>query len=135
MPMLWTTETTIFIRMIARNSVQRKQPYLWFKQIMIETCYENTTQTTAFWVLAETFIHTIYIIQYQQPVHCLKMETLMSRCTTETTETTIFWSTTRMSWQWMLKQPIQPFFHDNINRFMYFLQQTLAMLFVQNKIT
>ena len=30
-----------------------------------------------------------------------------------------------MFWQWMLRQrqPIQPFFHDIINRFMYFLQQ------------
>ena len=44
------------------------------KQIMIETCYENTTQTTTFWVLAETFIHTIYILQHQQPVHRLKIE-------------------------------------------------------------
>ena len=41
------------------------------------------------------------------------------------------------------RQPIQLFFHDNINRFMYFLQQRhlqcflfriLAMLYVQNKI-
>ena len=29
--MLWTTETTVFIRMIARNFIQRKQPYLWLK--------------------------------------------------------------------------------------------------------
>ena len=30
MSMLWTTETTTFIRMIARNFIQRKQPFLWF---------------------------------------------------------------------------------------------------------
>ena len=29
-PMLWATETTIFIQMIARVFVQSKQPYLWF---------------------------------------------------------------------------------------------------------
>ena len=29
-PMSWTTETTIFIRIIARIFIQRKQPYLWF---------------------------------------------------------------------------------------------------------
>ena len=28
--MFWTTKTAIFIRMIARASIQRKQPYLWF---------------------------------------------------------------------------------------------------------
>ena len=28
--MLWTTETAIFIRLIARVFKQRKQPYLWF---------------------------------------------------------------------------------------------------------
>ena len=28
--MLWTTETTIFVRVIARVFIQRKQPYLWF---------------------------------------------------------------------------------------------------------
>ena len=38
--MLWTTETTI----------------LFFDHSkMIETCYEDTTQTTTFWILAETF--------------------------------------------------------------------------------
>ena len=29
-PMLWTTETIIFIQTIARVFIQRKQPYLWF---------------------------------------------------------------------------------------------------------
>ena len=89
MPMLWTTEITIFIRMIAKNFIQHKQPFLWFKEIMIETCYENTTQTTTFWVWTETFIQTIYILQHQQPVHRLKMENLMSRCTNKTTQTTM----------------------------------------------
>ena len=28
--MFWTTETIIFIRIIARASIQRNQPYLWF---------------------------------------------------------------------------------------------------------
>ena len=28
-PILWTTQTTIFIHMIARVFIQRKQPYLW----------------------------------------------------------------------------------------------------------
>ena len=89
MPMLWTTETTTFIWMIARNFIQRKQPFVWFKANKIGTCYENTTQTTTFWVLAETFIHTIYILQHQQPVHRLKIENLMSRYTNETTQKTM----------------------------------------------
>ena len=56
---------------------------------MIKTCYENTTQATTFRVLAETFTHTIYILQHQQPVHRLKMENLMSWCTNETTQATM----------------------------------------------
>ena len=51
---------------------------------MIETCYEDTTQATTFWNLVETFIHTLYVLQLQQPVHSLKMEILMSQCTNET---------------------------------------------------
>ena len=56
---------------------------------MIETCYENTTRTTTFRVLAEIFMHTIYILQHQQPIHGLKMENLMSQCTNKTTQTTM----------------------------------------------
>ena len=56
---------------------------------MIEACYEGATQATTSWILAEKFIHTIYILQLQQPVHRLKMEVLMSHCTTETTQTTM----------------------------------------------
>ena len=88
-PTLWTTERAIFIQTIARNYIQHKQAYLWFKANMIETCYENTTQTTTFWVLAETFKNTMYILQHQQRVHRLKLENLMSRCTAETTQTTM----------------------------------------------
>ena len=56
---------------------------------MIETCCENTTQTTTFWVLAETFMHNIYILRHQQPGHRLKMENLFSQFTNETTQTTM----------------------------------------------
>ena len=56
---------------------------------MIEACYEGATQATTSWILAEKFIHTIYILQLQQPVHRLKMEVLMSHCTIETTQTTM----------------------------------------------
>ena len=41
---------------------------------MIETYNEETTQTTTFRILAETFKHTMHILQRQQPVPRLKME-------------------------------------------------------------
>ena len=44
---------------------------------MIQTFHKYTTQTTTFSILVETFIHTIYIMQLQQPVHWLKMEILL----------------------------------------------------------
>ena len=53
--MLPATETTIFTGMIARVFVQCKQPYLLFINKMIDTCFEDTTQTTTFSILAETF--------------------------------------------------------------------------------
>ena len=65
---------------------------------MLETCYENTTQATTFWILAEKFMHTIYILQHQQPVHRLKMENLMSRWTNETTQTTMGTTLTTTFW-------------------------------------
>ena len=65
---------------------------------MIETCYEDTTQATTSSILAETFIHTIYILQFQQPVHRLKMDILMSQCTNETTQTTMETTPTTTFW-------------------------------------
>ena len=44
---------------------------------MIEKCYEDSMETATFWILAETFIHTIYILQHEQPVHRITMEILM----------------------------------------------------------
>ena len=49
-------------------------------------CHEDTTQTTTFSIVAETFIHTIYILPRQQPVHRLK-KALISQCTNEATQT------------------------------------------------
>ena len=57
----------------------------------LKTYNEGTTQTNAFWILAETFIHTIYIRQHQHLVHRLKMKTMIASCTKETTQTTTFW--------------------------------------------
>ena len=65
---------------------------------MIETCYENTTQTTTFWILAETFILTIYILQFLQAVHRLIMKMLMSQRTNETTQTTVDTTLTATFW-------------------------------------
>ena len=53
--------------------------------------------------LAETFIHTIYILQLQQPVHELKMEILMSQCTAETTQTTMDTTLTTTFWIFLVK--------------------------------
>ena len=52
---------------------------------MIETYNENTTQTTTFWILAERFKHTIYILQRQELVPGLNMENFMTQHTNETT--------------------------------------------------
>ena len=82
---------------------------------MIETCYENTTQTTTFWVLAETFIHTIYILQHQQPGHRLKMKNLMSRCTNETTQTTM--DTTLTTTFWILAKTLMHTIYNVNNQF------------------
>ena len=65
---------------------------------MIETCYNDTTQRTTFWVFAETFIHTIYILQPQQPFHRLKMENFMWWCTNESTQTTMDTMLTTTFW-------------------------------------
>ena len=62
---------------------------------MTKTNNAGTTQTTTFWILAETFKHTIYILQRQQAVPRFKMENLMAQYTNETTmDTTLtptFW--------------------------------------------
>ena len=71
--------------------------------IHMEIYYENTTLTTAFWILAETFIHTIYTLQLQQPVHRLKIEILMSLCTNETTQTAMDTTVTATFWIFLAK--------------------------------
>ena len=60
--------------------------------------YEDTTQAITFLILAETFMHTIYIPQHQQPVYRLKMENLMLQCTNETTQTTMDTTLTTTFW-------------------------------------
>ena len=55
-----TTLTTNFFTWLREKkylcSEQLKQPfYSLIHSKMIETCYEDTTQTTTFWILAETF--------------------------------------------------------------------------------
>ena len=37
----------------------------------------------------KNIIHSIYILQLQQPVHRLKMEISVSQCTNETSQTTM----------------------------------------------
>ena len=49
-------------------------------------------------IVAETFIHTIYILQLKQPVHRLKMKILMLQCTNETTQTTMDTTLTTTFW-------------------------------------
>ena len=120
-PMLWTIT---FIRMMARVFIQRKQPYCWFiANNVTKTCYEeDTAQTITFWILAETFIRTIYIVQLQlhQPVHKLKMGILRSQCTNETTQTTVdttlttnFWILAKIFmhtiWKLQREQPVYRF--------------------------
>ena len=76
--MLWTIEATIFIRMLARASMQRKQPYLWFMANNNIICNEDTAQTTTFWFLAKA--KSMYNLQRQQLIwfHCAKV--LISLC-------------------------------------------------------
>ena len=75
-PMLWTTETTVFIRMIPKVFTQRKRPYLWIianndrnmlwghttdNHFLILSCnihtyhLYSTTSTTSSWVENENF--------------------------------------------------------------------------------
>ena len=84
------------------------QRTLVIQEIIIEKCYKYTTRTTTFWILAETFIHNIYILQHLKPVHRLKMENLMSWCTNKTTMDTTDLVTTslRTGFQVYLSQPL-----------------------------
>ena len=49
-----------------------------------------TTLTTAFWILAKTFMHTVCRLQREQLVDRFKAKTLISLFTNEATQTTIF---------------------------------------------
>ena len=51
----------------------------------------NTTLTATFRILAKKFMHPIYNLQCQQPVHGFKVKTLISLSPSETTQATIFW--------------------------------------------
>ena len=87
-----------------------------------------------FWNLSENInAYNIQSTTWTTSLYRFKAKTVISLSTKETTQTTIFFRlTTRMFWQWMLrqKQPMQPFFHDNVNRFMYFLQQRHLQCFL-----
>ena len=69
--------------------------------------------------LAKTFMHTICKLQREETVYRFKAKTFISLCRNETTRLI-----TRMIW------PIQPVFHNNISRFMYFPQQRLLQCFL-----
>ena len=93
-----------------KSFIQQKQPYLWFIANINRNAYnEDTAQTTTFWILAKTFIHTVYILQLQQPVHRLKMEILMSQYTTETTQTTMDTTLTTTFWIFLAKSFMHTF--------------------------
>ena len=82
--MLWTTETTIFIRMIARFSIQRKQSYLWFiakKYINMKTQRRQLlfdSQLKHSWILSSVcnvnnqFDFTVQKLWF----HCVQMKRL-----------------------------------------------------------
>ena len=90
--MLPTTETTILLF----DSKQNDRNMLWG---------HNTDNY--FLNLSWNILHTIYILQLQQPVHRLKMEILMSQCTNETTQTTI--NTTLTTTFWILSKNIHAY--------------------------
>ena len=96
--MLWITETTIFILTIARLFIQRKQPYLWFIANNDRNMLWGHNADNYFLNLSWNILHTIYILQLQQPVHRLKMDILMSQCTNETTQTTMDTTPTTTFW-------------------------------------
>ena len=89
----------------------------------------DTTLITTFWIfLAKRFMHTNRRLQREQPVYRLK-EKLWFHCTEmKQLKQLFFWLISRMFWHSI--QPIQPVFHNNINRFMYFPQERLLQCFV-----
>ena len=112
--MLWTTETTIFIRMIARFSIQRKQSYLWFiekKYINMKTQRRQLlfdSQLKHSWILSSVcnvnnqFDFTVQKLWFR----CVQMKRLKTTIfSIETQMFKVFW------------QPIQPLFCNNIKRF------------------
>ena len=67
-------------------------------------------------------------VQREQQVHRFKAKTLISLCTNETTQTTVFSIDSKNFLTW--RQPMQPVFHNNINRFMYFPQKRHLQCFL-----
>ena len=72
-PMLWTTETTIFIRMLARAFIQRKWPYLWFiannDRIMLWGHSADNYFLNLSWNIhtyLSTFYNNLSIVDWQQ---------------------------------------------------------------------
>ena len=51
----------------------------------------TTTLRATFRILAKKFMHPIYNLQCQQPVHGFRVKTLISLSPNETTQATIFW--------------------------------------------
>ena len=84
--MLWTTKTTILFF----NPLQNDRNMLWGHNAD-NYCFN----------LSWNILHTIYILQLQQPGHRLKMEILMSQYTNETTQ----------RWQLLFESYLKTFTH------------------------
>ena len=81
---LHTTSTT-------SSLVENKNfDFTWCTNRITQTTM-NTTLTATFRILAKKFMHPIYNLQCQQPVHGFKVKTLISLSPSETTQATIFW--------------------------------------------
>ena len=105
-----TTLTTIFLPKKKNNlcSEQLKQPfYSLIHNKNDRGMLSAHNADNCFLNLSWNILHTIYILQLQQPVLRLKMEILMSQCTNERTQTTI--NTTLTTTFWILSKNIHAY--------------------------
>ena len=95
---------------------QLKQPWTQHWQLLFESSYlEHSCIRSANYNVNNQFIG----LRQKLWFHCAEMKQLKQL---------FFRLITRMFWH--SRQPIQPVFHNNINRFMYFPQQRLLQCFL-----
>ena len=98
-------------------------------EILMSHCTNETTDTimdtmltTTFWILAKN-MNAICILPHEQPKQVIGLrQKLWYDCAQKWNNSNNQFLIDNKS-VWHKRQPIQPVFHNNINRFMYFTQQ------------